>query len=160
MVHDQYLIHFLMENYPWGSWRTNVRLGRVSEELARTAKDERQLRAMNIFLARCDALVLLPDKVVIIETISRAHEWFKIGQLEMYERLFKVTEEFREHWDKPVEKILVTPLKNPLLEAEAFARGIRVVTYTHPAMSQYWGSLRARDREPRLSGVEVKKEQK
>ena len=57
------------------------------------------------------------------------HEPGAVEDLLKYKRLFYETEEFREHWHKPVELILLTPLDLPFYEKFAQEHGVKVVKY-------------------------------
>ena len=81
IVHEQYLLEWLMKNYPAGTWRTNVRLGAVSKELIERTVTPEERRALKLWTFQADAVVLLPDKVVIVEALVRP-EWWKMLQLE------------------------------------------------------------------------------
>jgi len=155
MPHDAYLIGWLMDTYPWGTYRLNARLGVPDPELmARIPQPYRQAWASNLTF-RADALVILPEEVHIVECVIRSGEWWRIQQLDTYEILFRATEVYREHWEKPIRKILLTPLTNPIMETQAAARGIRVVKYWRPELEQYLMSLAPRHRIPRGSGMKV-----
>ena len=147
IVHEQYLVEWLMRNYPIGSWRTNVRLGVPSEELIKATISPEERRMLKIYTAQADAIVLLPDKVVIIEALVRP-EWWKILQLEEYAKLFRHTPEFRDHWHKPIEKVLLTTIESPFHRAMCEERGIRVVIYRPPWILEYMATLPGRKTRP------------
>ena len=156
IVHEQYLLEYLLANYPPGTWRTNVRLGRPSAELRQLAKTPEELRALRLWTFQADAVVLLPDRAIIIEALVRP-EWWKIVQLEEYEKAFKVTEEFRDWWDKPVEKILLTTQLSPVHLAMAQEKGIRVVIYRPKWIEEYLQYYALRRRRPPGAYTEVKR---
>lgn len=157
IVHEPYLIEWLAKNYPPGTWRTNVRLGRPSKELLALAKTPEERRALTLWTFQADAVVLLPDKAVIIEALVRP-EWWKIVQLEEYEKAFRVTEEFKAWWDKPVEKILLTTAASPVHIEMAREKGIRVVIYRPKWIEPYLQSYAIRRRRPPGAYTEVKRE--
>ena len=141
-----------MKNFPPGSWRTNVRLGRIDEKFFPEAKTPEMKRLASIYLPRADAVVILKDKVIIIECMVR-NEFWKIEQLEEYARQFKVTEEFRDYWHLPVEKWLLTPKTNPYLQERALRAGVKVVLHSEVFWEWYSHKLRGRDKEGRFSGT-------
>ena len=153
IVHEQYLLEWLMKNYPAGTWRTNVRLGAVSKELLERTVTPEERRALKLWTFQADAVVLLPDKVVIVEALVRP-EWWKMLQLEEYERAFKNTPEFKEHWDKPIEKVLLTTIDSPYHRAMAHEKGIRVVLYQPPWIVPYMQRYGIRRRRPPGAYVE------
>jgi len=154
MVHDQLLINYLMATYPFGTYRLNPRLGRPAPYLVERVGVPTRRAVAGMVLARADAIAILPHEVHIIEALVRP-EWYKIEQLDQYEQLFYETEEYREHWDKPVRKKIVTTIVNPYFEARAAARGVEVVHYRPYQVEYYLGSLDKRKQIPALSGVVV-----
>jgi len=153
LVHDQMLITYLMQYYPWGTYRLNPRLGVLSPELREVYGPKVPLRWLQNWLARADAIAILPEEVHILECIARPNEWWKIEMLDQYEQLFRVTEEYREHWEKPIRKLLLTAVRNPFMEARAAARQIRVIEWRPPEIEFYYGTIAGRRRTPHLSAL-------
>jgi len=153
IVHEQYLTEWLMKNYPAGSWRTNVRLGTPVPELVERTVTPEERRALKIWTAQADAVVLLKDKVIIVEALVRP-EWWKIQQLKIYGKLFKSTPEFREHWHKPIELLLLTTIDSPFHQAMAESEGIRYVIYQPEWIIPYMQRYGIRRRRPPLSYTE------
>jgi len=143
VVHERMLLEFLLKTYPPGSWFTNVRLGMPHPEVARVALTPEEERMLWITLPMADAVVILPDRVDILECIVRP-EWWRITQLKVYGKLFPMTERFREHWKKPVRLILLTAILNPFMEWLARDEGISVVLYRPIWIDPYYGTLRPR----------------
>jgi len=147
IVHEQYLVEWLMRNYPAGTWRTNVRLGKVTKDFEKAALTPEERRALKLWTLQADAIVLLEDKVVVGEALVRP-EWWKIWQLKEYEKAFRVTEEFREHWNKPIELVLLTTQDSPYHLAMARELGIRVVKYRPAWIEEYLSYYAIRKRRP------------
>ena len=147
IVHEQYLLEWLVKNYPPGTWKTNVRLGAVSPELIKRTANESERRALKIWAFQADAVVFLKDKIVIVEALVRP-EWWKLLQLEEYERAFRSTPEFAKYKDLPVEKVLLTTIDSPFHRAMAEERGIRVVLYQPPWILPYMQRYGVRRRRP------------
>jgi len=152
MIHDEVLVRYLMETYPWGTWATNVRVGKPREELIPPGITVNMKRWFWNLEAIADAIVFLPEEIHIIETLVRP-EWWKLEQLDQYEELFKMTEEFKEHWHKPIKKILLVTVVNPWLEKRAEARGIKVIKYTTYEAEMYKRTLPVRKQFPRFGGL-------
>ena len=136
IVHDGYLVRYLMKQYPFGTWRVNVRLGKIKEEV-KAGIPLKYAGLSKLYGMTSDAIVFWENKVTIIEALVRPGEWWKIEQLQTYERAFKVTEEFRKYWDWPIEKILLTTETDEFMKSEAARRGIRVVKFTTPDIEAY-----------------------
>lgn len=152
MVHDPMLIRWLMANYPFGTWKMNVRLGSVREEIKKGIL-EKYAGITKVYRFTADAVITWDRKVSIVECVVRPGEYYKIQQLNTYERQFKVTEEYRKYWDWPIEKILLTTEVDPVMNSEAARSGIRVVKFTTPDIEIYKQSLRKGQIIPRGSGL-------
>jgi len=145
IVHEPYLVEWLMRTYPPGTWRVNVRLGAVAPELEELAVTPEEKRALHLWRPQADAVVVLPDKVVIVEAYIRA-EVKKLAQLKLYERALKVTEEFREQWHKPTELILLAAIWDPTVIRMCEEYGIRYVFYRPQWIERYIETLPGRFR--------------
>jgi len=153
IVHESYLVEWLGITYPPGTWITNVRLGKVKvpEEQKLTPQERRLL--LGAFGASADAIVLLPNKVVIVEAMVR-HEPGAGEDLLKYKMLFKETERFKEHWNKPIELVILTPLDVTAYERFYREMGIKVVNYRPAWIIEYLNTYPARFRRGKLSSVE------
>jgi len=145
IVHERMLLEFLMRTYPLGTWRTNVRLGMPHPEIARVAVTPEEERMLLITLPMADAVVLLPERVDIIECLVRP-EWWKILMLKVYGKLFPMTEEFRQHWRKPIRLLLLTAILNPFMEWIAREEGVAIQHYRPIWLEPYLVTLRPRQR--------------
>jgi len=154
IIHEPYIVEWLMKTYPPGVWSTNVRVGRPRRELIVPGLRPEEVRMLRIYTGRADAIVLLPDKVAIVEAMIRS-EPGKIQMLKTYARLFRMTEEFREHWEKPIGMVLLTPLDEPFITRMAREEGIRVVYYRPEWIITYIETLPGRLRRGRLYGAET-----
>ena len=153
IVHESYLTEWLGITYPPGTWRTNVRLGKVRPPAPHELSPEERRLLRGAFGASADAIVLLPDKVVIVEAMVR-HEPGAGEDLLKYKMLFKETEEFREHWDKPIELVIVTPLDVSAYERFYREMGIKVVNYRPAWVIEYLNTYPTRFRRGKLSALE------
>jgi len=147
IVHERMLLEYLLKTYPPGSWRTNVRLGMPHPEVARVALTPEETRMLMITLPMADAVVTLPEEVHILECLVRP-EWWKITQLKVYGRLFPMTEEYRDHWEKPIRLILLTAILNPFMEWLARDEGVVVIRYRPIWIDPYYATLPAYRRTP------------
>jgi len=131
IVHESYLVEWLGFTYPAGTWRTNVRLGAPKRPPHEKRIPEVERLLLGAFGGSVDAIVFLADKIILVEAMVR-HEPGSIEDLKKYKKLFLQTEEFRQHWDKPIELVLVTPLDMPFYEELCKDEGIRVEKYRPP----------------------------
>jgi len=152
IVHESYLVEWLGINYPAGTWSTNIRLGKIKSLEERKLMPEEERLLIGAFGAQADAIVLLPDRVVIVEAMVR-HEPGTAEDLLKYEMLFRETEEFKEHWHKPIEKIIVTPLDVGMYLAFYEKMGIKVVKYAPLWIQEYLSTYPPRFRRGKLSAL-------
>jgi len=150
IIHEPYGIEWLMRNYPPGSWETNVRLGRTHPEALDAGLTEEEKRSLMPWWGCADAVIHLPDRVIIVEFIVRP-EWEKAYKLKDYAGLFRMTERYKDEWGKPIELVAVTPLLDPYHQRRLAEEGIRYNFYTPPQTSAYYETLRARQRRPSLT---------
>ena len=152
-VHESYLAEYLGITYPPGTWRTNVRLGKVRvPETEKLSPQEKRL-LLGAFGASADAIVLLPDRVVIIEAMVR-HEPGAGEDLLKYRMLFRETEEFKDYWNWPIELVILTPLDITTYERVYRELGVKVVNYRPPWILEYLGTYPPRYGRGKLSGLE------
>lgn len=153
-LHNGYLVRWVMSQFPFGVFQLNVRLGKPTDEVSNGVPEQYKGLAQNYQLI-ADCVAIYKGKVFIIEAIVRPNEWFKLAQLNAYERAFRKTERYKEHWDWPIEKILLITDTNELMESEASEYGIKVVKYTMPDVENYLNTLYKWQREPRGSGLKA-----
>jgi len=153
IVAESYLTEWLGITYPPGTWRTNVSLGEVTTpETVKLTPEERRYITKPLRPV-CDAVVLLPDEVHLVEAKIR-EERGKVEQLLVYEYQFPRTPEFKAHWKKKIRKILLTPKDQGEFENFLQKYGIDVVYYRPAWIEEYLGSLDRRYR--RGTGYSIK----
>jgi len=93
-------------------------------------------RLLGVFRRWADAVVTMPDRIVLIEG-KILPQLGVISQLKAYERMIPNTPEYREHATKPVEKVLVCAIEDPLITQLAREEGIRVVIFRPEWIEEY-----------------------
>lgn len=140
---------FVAEFYGEHESRTHVHLGSLPARLrGRFAKEEDE-RLLGVFKRWADALVFMPDRVVLIEGKILPQPGV-ISQLLLYEELIPKTPELAEHKDKPIEKRLVCAIEDPLISELARRSGIRVITYRPKWIDKYLTILHPWEKTPGL----------
>jgi len=157
IVHEPYLMEFLRLHYPAFSWRTNVRLGLPEEYLRVEGLTPAARRMLTRWRLELDALVILQNQVELIEALVRP-EWWKIPMLLLYERLFKVTPEYRDYWHYSIRKLIVTPYEAPFYQAFAKDLGIDWAMFAPDWIKEYVDSLFPRRRRYSMPGPVEKTE--
>jgi len=141
---------FLAKHYARYPTQTRVRLGSIHPELKPELLSEAEQRAVGMWRRWADAIVFMPDRLILIEAAIRPSPG-DISQLELYEHLLPKTPELATHKAKPIEKLLVFALEDPVVVSMARDRGIRVV-YFHPGwIDEYLKVLYARERRASLT---------
>ncbi len=141
-----------MTQFPFGTYRFNVRLGQPTDEVSNGLRNRYPNLAQNWQLI-ADCVAIWQDKVFIIEAIVRPNEWWRLAQLNAYGRAYPQTEEYKEFWDLPIVKILLVSDTNPLMLSEARHYGIKVVKWITDDITNYLNTLQKRQKTPRGSGL-------
>jgi hypothetical protein len=85
---------------------------------------------------RCDALIILPDQVVIIEGKMRPRP-VHVTQLLDYLDFFHMSPRWSRYRDKPVTLRLIVPYLNEFITAAAKKHGVDVEVYMKPWIREY-----------------------
>jgi hypothetical protein len=122
---------FLAKMYPKYETRTRVRLGTIHPELHPETLSEAEKAMVGVFRRWADAIVFLPDRLILIEAAIRPSPG-DISQIELYEYLLPSTPELEQYRNLPVEKLLVYAIEDPVIVTMARGRGIKC-TYFKPS---------------------------
>jgi hypothetical protein len=140
-------------NFPPGSWRTNVTIGKVITPPGVTLLPEEYANLRETFGAQADAVVFLPNEVIIIEAMVR-HEPGVLEDLMKYKRLFLKDDTFSKYHALPLRLVLLTPLDLGEYEKMAVDMGIEVVRYTPTWIREYLATYPRRAGRGKTSSVE------
>ena len=122
------VVEFVQLRYPGQRWMFNVRLGPVPLAIAKMYPGVDVDRIARLWKKTCDAIVITDRELVLIESeIIRPIE--AIGELLVYRDLIPQTDDLRAWWTWPVRLVLVSPQKDPTLDATTRAHNIEVVYY-------------------------------
>jgi len=141
---------YLAANYADYTTQTRVRLGSVHSDLHPEKLSPAELRAVGVWRRWADAIVVMPDRLILIEAAIRPNPG-DISQLELYEHLLPKTPELAEHSGKRIEKVLLYALEDPVIVAMARERGIRVVYFRPAWVEEYLAILYPRERRSPLT---------
>jgi len=104
-----------------GTWPTPLTAGELTPE------EQAMLR---VRMRWADAIVLLPNKILVIEGKLRASEFLKgVGELQLYTHLVLHTEEFLAWKGTPVVGRLLIPFEDPAVIAITRQQGIETAVY-------------------------------
>lgn len=139
------LSEWLAETYHDYEYRTRVRLGRIEPRVTSPGLTEQERRMIGVHRRWADAVVLLPDRVVLVEAKIRPQPGV-ISQLELYARLLPHTPELGRHAAFPVEMVLLYAIEDELINVMAREKGIRCVAYQPSWLDEYLEELYPRER--------------
>ncbi len=133
--------------------KLHARLGTVQPRLAGRYATDADLRLVGLFRRWADAVVFQPDRVVLIEGKILPQPGV-LSQLNLYERVFAKTPEFSEHAHKPIEKVLLCAIEDPVVTQLAREQNVRVVVFRPKWIDSYLKILYPRERTPTPSDLD------
>jgi len=146
------LSEFLAEHYQGVEYRTRIRLGKIQPRLDGKYITEEERLNLGTFRRWADALVILPDRLILIEAKIRPQPGV-ISQLQLYKRLLPNTPELQRFRDRPLEMLLVYAIRDDLLISMAREEGIRCIQYRPAWVDEYLKELYPRERRATRSGL-------
>ena len=133
--------------------RTHVHLGSTPPRLRGKFTTDAEARLVGVFRRWADAIVFMPDRLVLIEGKILPQPGV-LSQLKLYEALIPKTPELAEHREKPIEKVLVCAIEDPLITQLARTEGVLVRVF-HPAwINQYLKVIHPWEKTPGLGTLE------
>ena len=140
---------YVAENYPTGRIFTQQYLGPFNHDTELKDLTNSQKLAIGTGRRRADAVIVLPDKIVLIE--SYVHVALgKLSQLMTYIQLLPSTPELADFVHLPIEGILVGAQRDPILDQMAARFDISVVIFRPSWVVKYLATVyprKSRDRK-------------
>jgi len=124
----QYVSDFVQNFYPGRRAWTNLRIGAPHPSLVTPDMSPEEIRLIVGWKRRCDAVVLLDDRLVLIEGMIHADP-YHVARLEHYATLLPHTPELAEYKNLPVDKVLVFPIEDPVITLMCRKFGVRAALY-------------------------------
>lgn len=116
--------------------RQNCPLGIVPESLIVEYGRTAALRVARKMRPEVDALVIAPDKLVLIE--AKISRWVDgLSKLVLYRALIPDTPEMEAYFKLPVVMRMVIPFTQENMLSVAARMGVEVVEFTTPAIDEY-----------------------
>lgn len=141
---------WVSQTFPDARYSTNVRVGRIQPRLPDGKYDHNEARMLGLWRRRIDAIVFLPDRLLLVEAILRVNPG-KLSVLKLYERLVAQTPELAEFSHLPIQKILLYAIEDPTLNVIAREEGILPVRFVPSFFEEWWEKLVRRHRRAPLS---------
>ena len=133
---SRYVAEFMSWAYPEDPKLINVRVGPVPLELRHRYPDLDIDRWARVWDKTCDAIVITPTALVLIEGELR-RPIVAIGELLVYRELVPQTESLAAYWQMPIRTILLTPLPDPTLAIVIKRLDIEIVEYRPLWVDEY-----------------------
>ena len=144
---------FVAEFYGDYESRTHVHLGSTPARFKGMYAKEENGRLLGVFRRWADALVFMPDRLVLIEGKILPQPGV-LSQLKLYEELIPKTPELSEHRSKPIEKILICAIEDPLISELARREGVRVIIYRPKWIDTYLEIIHPWEKTPGLGTLD------
>lgn len=138
---------FCAMEFPDCPVRLRVRVGPILTALDASQLTERELRMSGTWRRWADAVVIQPDRLIVIEAAIRPNVG-KISQLEYYLRLVPSTPELVEFRDRPLQGMLLFSIQDPLLEQLGREKSFMVRYYRPPWVDEYLTQIYSREGRP------------
>jgi hypothetical protein len=120
---------YLAARYPTATIAMNVRLGDYPIHLANQLPPNVPIQALNAYRRYVDAIVKLPDRVILVEAKITLN-MDAAGTIRLYKELWPTTPEYTHWHDLPVEMEIVAAIIDPVIKRLAESDGVRVVQYS------------------------------
>ncbi len=117
-------------------YSTNFRLGAIQPKDPDGRYTTEELTMLGVWRRRIDAVVYLPDRLLLVEAVMRA-EPGKISVLSLYSRLVPHTPELAEYAHLPYTLILLYCIEDPVLNVIAREQGILPIQFV-PSFFDEW----------------------
>ena len=144
---------FIARFYPDYPSRTHVHLGSIPPRLRGMFITDEDARLLGVHRRWADALVFLPDRIILIEGKILPQPGV-VSQLLLYGELIPKTRDLGEDRQKPIEMVLVCALPDPVVSELARRQGIRVVIFRPEWIEEYLKILHPWERTPGLGTLE------
>lgn len=136
---------WVAQTFPDAEWQTNVRLGSLIPRNKQGRFTVEELRLLGVWRRRVDAIVYLPDRLLLVEAVLRSQPG-KISTLNLYEMLVPQTPELRPYRDLPVQKVLLYCIEDPVLNILAQKDDILPIQFVPSFFDEWFEKLARRKR--------------
>jgi len=136
---------WVAETFPDVEWGTNVRLGPMTPRNGHGRFTQDELRLLGVWRRRVDALVYLPDRLLLVESVMRSDPG-KLSQLELYEILIPQTPELQPYLHLRIQKVLLYVIEDPALLILCKRKDILPIQFVPSFFNEWFAHLRPRDR--------------
>jgi len=126
---ERHLIgEWVTKTYPDAEVRFRVQIGTPPVTPEGAVVTASRIRMLQVYCNRADAIVFLPDRLVLIEASIVASP-SAVTQLELYREMLPTTPDLAPWRHLPIEAILLYAIEHPTLLRMTRGKGIRTVQY-------------------------------
>lgn len=143
---------YVAENYPTARTYIQQYLGPWNHGPNGEVLTEAEQRSIGTGRRRADAVLVLPDKIVLLECYIHV-QLGKLSQLMTYMQLLPLTPELKEFAHLPVEGKLVGAQRDPVLDQMAAKFGVEVIIFQPKWAKEYLATVAARHSRERKNAV-------
>jgi len=122
------IAEWVARTYPDQEVRFHVQIGPPPVGEEGKAITAARVRMLQVYCNWADAIVFLPDRLILIEAAIVATPT-KLTQLELYQEMLPMTPDLAPWRHLPIEPILVYSIEHPTLLRLARQKGIRTIQY-------------------------------
>lgn len=144
-VRIAYLSEWARLRYPPFSFVMLPLIGKVKDEFIPACLTPNELEALRVWTGKVDGIALLPNRVEIVKAIIWEY-WWEPFRFDEYTRLFKQTDAFRQHWNKPIHRVVVTPHDIGYYREIAEEMGVEYCVYKPSWLDEYLWRIQANPR--------------
>jgi len=145
----EYVSEYCAQTFPRVPIIFHCRLGTWPTPLSAPELEPEEQAMLRVRMRWADAVVILPDKLTVIEGKLRASEFLKgLGELQVYTHLVRHTPEFDQFKERRVVGRLLIPLEDPVVSLVARQQNLDVAVYKPSFWLEYTQILLARQTRP------------
>jgi len=145
----EYVAEYCSQAFPGIAVVYHARLGTWPGPLTAGELTEEEQAMLRVRMRWADAVVILGDKLIVVEGKLRASEFLKgLGELQVYTHLLKVTPEFEKFKDRPVVGRLLLPIEDPVVMAITRQQGIETAVYKPTFWADFQTAIQPRQGRP------------
>jgi len=126
----EYVSEYCSQAFPGSTVIFHCRLGTWPTPLTAPDLSPEEQAMLRVRMRWADAVIILPEKIIVVEGKLRASEFLKgLGELQVYRHLVRHTPEFEKFKDRRVVGRLLIPISDPVVELISRQQNIEVAVY-------------------------------
>ncbi len=132
----RYVVEYVTNTYPHDLAWFNLRMGMAPISVAEAHPGMDVDRYARVWKKTCDAVVVTPNEIVLIEGELRRPS-LALGELLVYRDLISTTTELKPYSGRAIKTILLCPITDPTLTMQLKDHKIDLAVYRPKWVEQY-----------------------